>query len=121
MSIGFNGVGKGHQEFTGDGKYCYANVLAYLVTSNEKYAKNCMSIIDNWCSVCKEFKGDNAPIESAWGVAPMARSCELLKYTYPNWNVTIESKWVQWVRTVLLPHLKGETERYKLNWGFFNN
>lgn len=121
VNIGFNGIGQGHQEFTGDGKYCYANVLAYLVTGDDRYAKNCMSILENWCTVCKEFKGANAPLEAAWGVAAMARSCELLKYTYPKWSGSLESRWITWVKRLLLPHLRGETEKYKLNWGFFNN
>lgn len=121
VNIGVNGSGQGHLEFTGDGKHCYANVLAYLVTNDDKYAKNCISIFQNWSSICKEFKGENAPIEAAWGIASMARSCELLKYTYPKWNLSLESTWINWVKKLLLPHLRGETEKYKLNWGFFNN
>jgi hypothetical protein len=51
----------------------------------------------------------------------MARSAELLKYTYPQWNIKVETDYINWVKKLLLPHLRGETEKYKLKWGFYNN
>jgi hypothetical protein len=121
VNIGTGGSGVGHQEFTTDGKGAYANALAYLVTNNELYAENTMKILNGWSTTCKTFVGTNAPLEAAWGTAAMARACELLKWTCPKWNKTIEEKYKTWVRSIILPHLRGDTERYHLNWGFYNN
>lgn len=121
VSIGFGGTGQGHNEFTGDGKMCYAQTLAYLITKNETYANNCMSILDAWATKCKQFTGENAILEASWGTAVMARSCEILKHFYPKWNKDIEKRYISWVQKLLMPHLKCETEKYKLNWGFHNN
>jgi hypothetical protein len=121
VDIGFGGKGRGHKEFTGDGRRCYAQVLAYLISGKEVYAKNATKIIRDWTQKCKVFKGENAPLEAAWGTAAMARSCELLKYTYAKWDKTLEREYINWVKRLLMPHLKGETEKYKLKWGFYNN
>jgi hypothetical protein len=54
----------------------------------------------------------------------MSRACELLKHVIPNWEQKfkhIEELYVNWVRKMLMPHLLGQTEKYKLKWGFYNN
>jgi hypothetical protein len=121
VEIGFGGSGRGHDEFTGDGKECYKQALAYLTTGRDVYAENCIKIINQWTQKCKEFKGNNAPLEAAWGTAVMARSCELLKYTYMKWDKKVEESYKNWVRKLLMPHLRGQTEKYGLKWGFYNN
>lgn len=121
VDIGFGGKGKGHVEFTGDGKRCYAQVLAYLITGNEEYARNAMKIIKDWTQKCKVFRGDNAPLEAAWGTAVMARTMELLKYRYSKFDLNLEKEYISWVKRLLIPHLTGQTEKYKLKWGFYNN
>jgi hypothetical protein len=121
VDIGFGGIGQGHIEFTGDGKQVYAQALAYLLTKNEKYAETVMKILDAWASRCVVFKGPNAPLEAAWGTASMTRGCELMKYAYPKWNRGIEEKYKAWVKRMLMPHLNGDTEKYHLKWGFYNN
>jgi hypothetical protein len=122
VDIGFGGAGNGHKEFTGDAAQAYGQALAYIVTKKDVYAENVMKILWDWSTKCKVFKGNNAPLEAAWGVASMSRACELVKYVYKSkWKKGVETSYITWVRKLLLPHLKGETERYKLNWGFFNN
>lgn len=122
VNIGFGGSGLGHLEFTSDAKAAYANALAYLATENTTFAENTLRILNAWSTTCKTFTGPNAPLEAAWGTAAMARACELLKYTYPSTqNINTETSFIDWVRRLLMPHLRGETERYRLNWGFYNN
>jgi hypothetical protein len=123
VDIGPGGVGVGHKEFTEDGKQAYAQALAYLITKEEVYACNCMNILNDWATKCTVFKGANAPLEAAWGTASMSRACELVKYTVPNWAKykAMEDCYVNWVRKMLMPHLLGLTEKYKLKWGFYNN
>lgn len=123
VDIGQGGSGVGHKEFTEDGKQAYAQALAYLITKEEQYASNCMNILHDWASKCTAFKGTNAPLEAAWGTASMSRACELVKYMVPNWSKykAMEDCYVNWVRKMLMPHLLGLTEKYKLKWGFYNN
>lgn len=121
VDIGFGGTGHGHQEFTKDAKQTYAQTLAFLVTKNIVYAKNAEAIVSAWVNKCKVFKGNNAPLEASWGLIPLTSSLEILKYTYQAYNKQLHSQFIKWVQTLLLPHLRGETEKYKLSWGFFNN
>lgn len=46
--------------------------------------------------------------ESGWGVASMARSAELLKYTWPGWPADLEARFVAWVSRLVLPQLNHE-------------
>jgi hypothetical protein len=123
VDIGFGGTGVGHVEFTKDGEQCYAQALAFLITYNPKYLENCLRILDAWATTCRTFTGPNAPLEAAWGTCAMARSLELLKYSCnPKlWRGDIEQRYIAWANNLILPHLRGDTERYRLNWGFFNN
>jgi Alginate lyase len=120
VDIGFYGVGQGHEEFTKDAAQAYGQALAYLITGNETYARNSEGIIDQWASICRVFRGDNAPLEAAWGTAAMSRACEILKYTYKKWNKDVESKYISWVKRLLMPHLRGETNKHKLKWAHNN-
>lgn len=121
VDIGFAGVGNGHKEFTGDGEQAYAQALAYIVTGDIVYAENAMAIIDAWSTGCVKFKGANAPLEGAWGVCSLSRACEIIKYMYPKWRSDVGLRYEQFVKKLIMPHLRGDTEKYKLNWGFYNN
>lgn len=121
VNIGFGGVGVGHKQFTQDGEQAFLNALSYLVTRNETYANQVQKILDAWSTTCKVFTGNNAPLEAAWGTASMARACELMKWTYHKWDVSVEKRYIAWVDKLLMPHLKGVTERYNLEWGYYNN
>jgi len=117
----FNGTGKPDQTFTNDAAMAYHQALAWLVTKKEPYALNCMAILDAWAKANKQFKNGNAPLQAAWGTASMARAAELLKHTYPGWNKDVEKRYIAWTKVTLMPHLRGETEKHKLEWGFYNN
>jgi hypothetical protein len=121
IHVNFNDNGDSHKSFTTDAKQCYAQTLAFLVTGDQVYALNAIKIITAWINTCTVFKGDNAPLLAAWGTSSMARSCEILKYTYPQWQSSFEASYIAWVKKLLSPHLRGETEKYKLKWGFYNN
>lgn len=121
IHVNFNDNGDSHKSFTTDAKQCYAQTLAFLITGDHIYANNVITIVSAWFNTCTVFKGDNAPLLAAWGTSSMARSCEILKYTYSQWPVSFESNYIAWVKKLLLPHLRGETEQYKLKWGFYNN
>lgn len=124
VDIGYHGVGIGHEEFTKDAAQSYAQALAYVITGNTKYLDNCLHILNSWASVCETFKGDNAPLEAAWGVASMTRSFEIVKYNvgqeYKERASGVQHRYVNWVTRLLMPHLRGETNQHKLKWPYNN-
>jgi hypothetical protein len=58
--------------------------LAFLVTGNERYARNAIDIAHSWATINKVFgpKNSNGPLESAWFLASVLKGLELLKYTW---------------------------------------
>lgn len=117
----YTGVGTPDKTFTNDASQAYTQALAWVVTQNSAYANNSMTILDGWAKVNKQFTNGNAPLQAAWGTAAMSRAAELLKYSFPGWDKEVEKRYISWVKKVLMPHLRGETEKYRLEWGFHNN
>ncbi|GBF98426.1 hypothetical protein Rsub_10491 [Raphidocelis subcapitata] len=108
--IQYDGVGQGHDEFVErDGKVVYMQAVAWLATGEAQYAHNAAYIIWAWSSVNKVFVGQNGPLEAGWGVASMARSAELLKYTWPGWHPKVETAFLSWVDRVIMPNLKSNS------------
>lgn len=100
------GDGVGHTQLVGDGQMAYQSAVAYLVTTNEAYAKQVVSILDAWASICVSFEGANAPLEAAWSTAAMARAAELVKYTWPGWDHSgVEKRYIAWIDKLILKHL----------------
>lgn len=119
VDIGAGGSGVGHDEFTGDAMQCYALVLLYIATKDERYAQAAIGIQEAWQNTLKQFKGSNAPLEMAWGATCVVRAFELLKYRYPKWNAQIENRFINYIDTFIIPILKVrylEIERWNNNW-----
>jgi hypothetical protein len=100
------GGGDGHVQLVTDGQAAYQSAVAYLVTTNEAYAKQVVTILDAWATTCVSFEGPNAPLEAAWVTAAMARAAELLKYTWSGWEHSgVEKRYLAWVDAIVLTHL----------------
>ena len=94
-------------EFRIDGDRAYRFTIAYLVNPSKKeYANAAQRLINDWATKCKSFSGPNAPPESGWGLAGMAKSAELLKYKYPEWSKNTEADFKRFVKDILMPNLK---------------
>eukprot|EP00775_Hariotina_reticulata_P008807 gene8807-8986_t len=114
-----NGPKRGHDELVEkDGKMVYMQTCAWLVTNDDRYARNAAGIINSWARQNRSFAGKNAPLEAGWGVDSMARSVELLKCTWPGWNAELEGRFLSWVNRLIMPQLNNEMlERLPLaNW-----
>lgn len=124
VDIDHFGTGQGHPEIKADCEQLYTQALAYLLSKKEIYAENVLNIMKTWSETCTTFTGSNAPLEGAWMLASMARGIEIIKYIYPNYNYNIHNKFVNWIKTTVLPHLLGQTSVSSWIWGdktTFNN
>lgn len=112
VDIDYGGKGAGHLEFVEqDGCMVYQQTLMWLITENPAYAQNAIAIIQAWATTCRKFCGRNAPLEAGWGIASMARSVELLKYTYSGWNGGLEAQFLRFVDALIMPCLNSPTFR----------
>lgn len=95
----------GHANFTGDGVRCYKHAIAFVITQDERYAQKVVDILSAWNDVCQNFgiRDENGPLEAGWGLASMAAAAEILKYTSKSWNPTVETKFKNFVTTILYP------------------
>jgi hypothetical protein len=119
VDIGAHGSGAGHDEFVGDAMQCYALVLLYIATKDERYVVTALNIQGQWQKTLKEFKGSNAPLEMAWGSTCIVRAHELLKYQYPKWSQQIETKFNEYIDKFVIPTLRGrytEVQKWNNNW-----
>lgn len=119
VDIGAYGKGKGHDEFVGDSMQVYQQVLMYVITKNDRYAKKAVGIVNDWIQGCQSFTGSNAPLECAWGGCVMVRGIELLKYTYPGWNKEFEKLFNSFLDKIIIPNLENrykEIVKWNNNW-----
>lgn len=110
VDIDWGGKGKGHNECTKDGEMAYISALMHWCTMDDKSAIISVNILKDWAKTNKIFKGNNAPLESAWCVCAFATSAELLKHSKsPNirkaWTET-EALFFHWIDNVIMPNLK---------------
>lgn len=111
VHIDFNGVGNGHDEFVEkDGRMAYMQAVLWVATGDDAYARNAAAIVRAWACANESFTGQNAPLESAWGIAAMARAAELLKHTWADgWAKSgAEAPLFRWVDRVIMPNLRSE-------------
>jgi hypothetical protein len=122
IDIGYSGKGTGHKEFTKDAEIAYSASLLFIAQDNPKYADLAINILRAWSTVNKTFKGDNAPLEAAWGIASMAMAAELLKYSKAQQKyASIEPNFTKWITDTMLPALNEPSVwRWKIknNWHF---
>eukprot|EP00878_Enallax_costatus_P024210 GHUV01025815.1.p1 GENE.GHUV01025815.1~~GHUV01025815.1.p1 ORF type:complete len:268 (+),score=78.55 GHUV01025815.1:397-1200(+) len=87
----------------------YQQAVMWIVTNDERYARNAATIIDAWSTQNRAFHGKNAPLEGGWGMASFARAAELLKYTWPGWQSSgVEGRYISWVKSLVMPNLQHE-------------
>jgi hypothetical protein len=119
--LGPYGIGSiGHNEFTGNATMSLQQVLMFIATKEEGYAKNAVNIIWQWSKGCLTITGSNTPLECGWANI-MIRAAEILKYKYPKgWTTTVNDDFVKYLDRIFLPNLTGkryiEIFRYNNNW-----
>jgi hypothetical protein len=132
VNIGPYGSGQGHKEFTGDCTQAYLQTIRWIITQNSAHAKKAIEIITAWVSQCKSFQGANAPLECAWGIPPVIRAIELLKYPLtpmpnttpvplwtPLWTPQLDKEFNGFLDRIIIPNLKTrytEIAKWNNNW-----
>lgn len=122
VDIGPYGKGRGHEEFTGDCTQAYLQALAYIATANPSHSRKSKEIILSWARTCKVFRGDNAPLECAWGAPCLVRAVELLRYApQPMWTPEDAAYFDAFLDRIVMPNLLtryAEVRRWRNNWAF---
>lgn len=91
-----------------DGPQAYRHALAYMFTGDERYASNALSIVKAWSTVNTKACGLGMPLYFAWSQPCFTRAMELLKYTYPKYNVNgvpVEKAYLHWLDEVVMENL----------------
>lgn len=123
VDIGPYGSGKGHDEFTGDCMQAYLQVLSWLCNGGDLSGPGkCREIVLAWSNTCETFKGANSPLEMAWGISPLVRSVEILKWKWKDgWKPDDDKVFNRFIDKIALPNLIGrfeEVKKWKNNWIF---
>lgn len=64
----------------------YTQALAWVVTGNEKYARNAIRIMNAWASTLTGgHVNENGPVQAAWAGAVWPRAAEIIRYTFEGW------------------------------------
>lgn len=120
VDIGPYGAGVGHKEFTEDCTQIYLQTIQWIITKNIAHAEKAKEILMKWIQTCKSFKGANAPLECAWGIPPVIRAIELMKYRaralFPS---TLEADFNKFLDTIIIPNLMTrykEIAKWNNNW-----
>lgn len=121
VNIGPYGSGNGHDEFTGDCIQAYIRALIWVASKKEESALKSREFILAWCRGCRSFKGDNAPLECAWGAPLLLRSVEILKHMWKKWDSTDDRLFNDFLDRIIRPNLTQryvEVKKWKNNWIF---
>ena len=69
-----------------DATAAYSQALAWVVTGNEKYARNAIRIMNAWAdTLTGGHTNDNGPVQAAWAASVWPRAAEIIRYTSPFW------------------------------------
>ncbi|GBF90830.1 hypothetical protein Rsub_03684 [Raphidocelis subcapitata] len=90
-----------------DAPMSYRHAMAYAATGDARHAEQAMEIIQAWATTNKEFgpKDRNGPLEAAWSCAPMARSVDLLRASWPGFTQSHLDTFMGWVDSQLMPQM----------------
>jgi alginate lyase len=69
-----------------DATAAYTQALAWVVTGNEKYARNAIRVMNAWANTLTGgHTNDNGPAQAAWAASVWPRAAEIIRYTCNFW------------------------------------
>jgi hypothetical protein len=69
-----------------DATAAYTQALAWVVTGNERYARNAIRIMNAWAgTLTGGHLNDNGPVQAAWAASVWPRAAEIIRYTSEFW------------------------------------
>jgi hypothetical protein len=70
-----------------DATAAYTQALAWVVTGNEKYARNAIRIMNAWAgTLTGGHLNDNGPVQAAWAASVWPRAAEIIRSTSTFWE-----------------------------------
>jgi hypothetical protein len=89
-----------------DATAAYTQALAWVVTGNEKYARNAIRIMNAWAgTLTGGHINENGPVQAAWAAAVWPRAAEIIRYTSEFWAKEDIARFQQMLVTQYVPSL----------------
>jgi len=109
-------VSAGYKELSQDGMAALANAQLWAVTDCTGYADKAIEIIDAWSNKNKAITGGNDKLTGGISCIQFVNAAEILKHTYPTWEIQKQESFEHWLREVIWPLLRDFIPAYNGNW-----
>jgi len=64
----------------------YTQALAWVVTGDERFARNAIRIMNAWAAtLAGGHTNENGPVQAAWSGSVWPRAAEIIRATFPGW------------------------------------
>ena len=89
-----------------DATAAYSQALAWVVTGNEKYARNVIRIMNAWAgTLTGGHTNDNGPVQAAWAASVWPRAAEIIRSTSAFWAKEDIARFQKMLVTQYVPSL----------------
>ncbi len=89
-----------------DATAAYTQALAWVVTGNEKYARNAIRIMNAWAgTLIGGHLNDNGPVQAAWAASVWPRAAEIIRATSTFWEKEDITRFQKMLVTQYVPSL----------------
>ncbi len=96
----------GCKEEQRDSDAAYSQALAWVVTGNEKYARNAVRIMNAWATTLTGGHiNENGPVQAAWTASVWPRAAEIIRATFDGWPKEDIARFQKMLVTQYVPSL----------------
>ncbi|HUR58158.1 MAG TPA: alginate lyase family protein [Opitutaceae bacterium] len=89
-----------------DATAAYTQALAWVVTGNERHARNAIRIMNAWAgTLTGGHLNDNGPVQAAWTASVWPRAAEIIRHTSDFWSREEIERFRQMLVTQYVPSL----------------
>jgi hypothetical protein len=86
----------------------YSQAIVWVVTGNEKYARNSIRIMNAWATTLTGgHTNSNGPIQAAWAASVWPRAAEIIRYTSDFWSPDDLARFQKMLREQYVPSIIG--------------
>jgi len=86
----------------------YTQALAWVVTSDERYARNAVRIMNAWATTLTGgHTNRNGPIQAAWTASVWPRAAEIIRHRSHFWSASEVARFTDFLRTQYVPSIAG--------------
>jgi hypothetical protein len=106
----------GGNELSRSAEMAYSYALVWYITSDRKYARKAMDILNAWSPVLWDFDYNDAKLLAAWTGHLLCNAAELLRYTGAGWEQKDIDGFENMLMTVYYPLLRYYFPQANGNW-----